>query len=375
MNQRRARLLMVAVWVLPAALATLAFRWVPSRYNPTLGYGGLFASQLLIWLPWGLWSLLITALAARFPLERGRFAPAIIAHLSLSALILPAHMVIISVTTRAFGLVPSDPLGLDSILALGLRQYGDMLFVVYWAVVGGATAWQWHEAWREASLREARLGEDLAQARLEALRAQLNPHFLFNALNSVVALIDRDPLAAQSMTVQLADLLRATLATGDAQETSLREELDLTARYLEIERVRFADRLTVHWRVETGLDAVRVPAFALQPLVENALRHGFGRRSGAGFIEIAALRDGAHLVLRVSDDGQGLTSTSSPSSVPAGAGIALRNLRARIERLHGSAGSLSLRPREGGGAVAELRLSMTAAPGAASLVGEARAVA
>ncbi len=356
MSLARSRLLLFGFWLLPAALATLAFLWVPSRYNPSLGFAGIFASQALIWMPWGVWSLLITALADRVPLERGNIARALLVHLALCAVVLPAEMLVISATTRAFGLVSTDaPRHLDSILAMGLRQYGDMLFVVYWAVVGADTAWRWHARWREASLREARLGEDLAQARLEALRAQLNPHFLFNALNSVVSLIDRDPAAAQKMTIRLADLLRATLAAGDVQQTALRDELDLTRRYLEIEQVRFADRLTVRWDVAAGLDEVLVPAFALQPLVENAIRHGIARRPGAGTIEIAAVPMADGVVLRVSDDGVGLRPAEEPQSRP-GAGIALRNLRARLGRLHGTAATLSLTARAGGGAIAEIRV-------------------
>jgi Histidine kinase len=356
MTVSRDRLLLVGFWLLPAALATLAFLWVPSRYNPALGFAGIFASQALIWMPWGLWSLLITALADRLPLERGNLGRAVLAHLALCAVVLPAEMLVISATTRAFGLVADDaPRHLDSILALGLRQYGDMLFVVYWAVVGADTAWRWHARWRAASLREARLGEDLAQARLEALRAQLNPHFLFNSLNAIVSLIDRNPAAAQQMTIRLADLLRATLAAGDVQQQSLREELELTRRYLEIEQVRFADRLSVTWAIAPGLDDVRVPAFALQPLVENAIRHGIARRPGAGMIEIASWADGDTVVLRVSDDGHGLRPDAAPES-RAGAGIALRNLRARLERLHGAGATLSLTPRDGGGAVSEIRL-------------------
>lgn len=365
MTVPRGRLLLVGFWLLPAALATLAFVWVPSRYNPSLGFAGLFASQALIWMPWGLWSLLITALADRLPLERGNLGRALLAHLALCALVLPAEMLVISATTRAFGLVGGDaPRHLDSVLAMGLRQYGDMLFVVYWAVVGADTAWRWHARWREASLREARLGEDLAHARLEALRAQLNPHFLFNALNAIVSLIDRDPAAAQTMTIRLADLLRATLAAGDVQQTSLREELDLTRRYLEIEQVRFADRLTVTWSIAPGLDDERVPTFALQPLVENAIRHGISRRPGAGRIEIVVAQRDADLVLRVTDDGMGLRPDATPLTRP-GAGIALRNLRARLERLHGASASLTLTPGTVAGAVAEIRVpisSPTAAP-------------
>ncbi len=243
-------------------------------------------------------------------------------------------------------------------MAIGLRQYGDLLIVVYFAVVGAHAALRWNRRWGEESLRTARLGEDLAQASLQALRAQLNPHFLFNALNSIVTLIGRDPAAAENMTVRLSELLRATLAAGDVQETTLEQEIALTARYLEIEQVRFADRLTVHWDIAEEVRPARVPAFALQPLVENAIRHGISRRAGPGEVTIIARRENVDLVLTTRDDGVGVSSTS-PSD---GAGIALANLRARLARLHGTDASLTLHARGSGGTDAIVRFPFRTNP-------------
>ena len=359
MMRARERWLFALFWLLPAALGTLAFHWVPSRYNPELGYGGIFLSQLLIWGAWAGWSALIIGAAERVPLERGSIARALAVHAVLCAAVVVGEMLVIDQVQRAFRLVPLDPLSLESTLAFGMRRYGDMLVVVYWAVVGAHTALRWHGRWRDEAVRVARLNADLAAARLEALRAQLNPHFLFNALNSIVALVDADPKAAQRTTIQLADLLRATLAAGDQQETTLAAEVELTRRYLAIEEVRFADRLTVRWAVAPGLDGRRVPAFTLQPLVENALRHGIAKWPGAGMIEVAAEARDAALVLRVSDDGPGVV----PGAESNGAGIALRNLRARLERLYGAGAGVTLSAREGGGTVAEVVL-----PGASTEV-------
>ena len=354
------RLLLAGFWVLPAALATLAFRWVPSRYNPSLGVDGLFLSQLCIWMPWALWSIAIGAVADRVPLDRGRWGRALLAHGALCALVLPAEMLVIDATTRAFGLVPADPgRHLSSILALGLRQYGDMLFVVYCAVVGADAAWRWHARWRDAVRREAQLGEALARAQLDALQAQLNPHFLFNALNAVVSLIDADPGRAQQMTVRIADLLRSTLASGRSAESSLEDELAFTARYLEIEQVRYGDRLAVQWDVAPGLERERVPAFALQPLVENAIRHGIAQVPGPGVIDVRVRREMAVLVLQVHDTGPGLATGPNGATGRGGAGIALDNLRHRLTHLYGSAATLVLSARAGGGTMAEIRIPST----------------
>ena len=217
---------------------------------------------------------------------------------------------------------------------------------------------RWYANWQAQRLIAARMGEDLAQAQLRALQAQLNPHFLFNALNSVVVLIGRDPPLAQRTVVRLADLLRATLRAGESQEIPLSQELEVTRRYLEIEQVRFADRLTVEWQVDEQLEAA-VPAFALQPLVENALLHGIAQRPGAGTLSIHAERDGGDVVLRVCDDGPGPMAASRSN----GAGVGLANLRARLERLYGDAASLRLHPRETGGAEAVLRVPFRPATG------------
>lgn len=353
----RTRAVLIGFWLLPAAVATLGLRLVPSRLNPDLTFIEILASQLLIWLPWGLWSLLITAVGDRVPFERGSVWRALGVHLPLSALVVVGQILVISVVTTAFGMV--EPRGLESIIYIGIRSYGDLLMVVYWAVVGAHAALRWHQRWQEESLRAAQLREDLATASLQALRAQLNPHFLFNALNSVVTLIGRDASAARAMLVRLSELLRATLAAGDAQETPVAQEVALVARYLEIEQVRFADRLTVRWTLASEANDFLVPAFTLQPLVENALKHGLGRRQGAGTVEIISRLDGAVLELIVRDGGPGAVS---PNKARGGAGIALSNLRARLERLHGDDASLALVARPDGGTDAVVRIPARRAP-------------
>ncbi len=348
----RARLLLFGFWLLPAAVATLGLRLVPSRLNPDLTLAEVLASQLFIWLPWGVWSSLIVVVADRVPLERGGILRALVVHAALSVGVVTAQIFVITAVATAFGML--EPRGFESTLLIGIRQYGDLLMVVYWAVVGTHAGLRWHARWQEEALRAARLGEDLAQARLDALRAQLNPHFLFNALNAVVTLIARDAAAAQVMLVRISELLRATLAAGNAQETTLAAELDLTAKYLEIEQARFADRLTVTWAIAGDAGECIVPAFALQPLVENALKHGVGRRTDGGTVAISARSDGSTLELTVRDDGP----DAMTGAAPAGAGIALANLRARLDRLHGAAASLTLTPRPGGGTDATMRLPL-----------------
>lgn len=347
----RRRLLLVGFWLLPAAVATLGLRLVPSRLNPELTLTEVLASQLLIWLPWAAWSTLITAVSDRLPFERGRIARALFAHALLSPLVILAQILVIWQVSIAFGM--NEPRGLESRLFIGLRQYGDLLMVVYWAVVGAHASLAWHDRYQDAAITAARLREDLAQANLQALRAQLNPHFLFNALNAVVTLIGRDPALARDTLVRLSELLRATLASADVQETTLAQELELTARYLEIEQLRFADRLSIEWQIQGELGAARVPAFALQPLVENALKHGLSRRRAPGVLRIGAHTDDNRLTINVSND----PADSEASTIPShGAGIALQNLRARLQRLYGDAAELELRTKSAGRTEAVVRI-------------------
>ncbi len=268
----RARLILVAFWVVPALVATVGLWLVPSRLNPDLTVWQSLASQLLMWLAWGGWSLVIAAVGSRFPFQPGAMARAFAAHLPLSVLVIAGQILIVNAVSLGFGM--SERRGLDSMLLIGIRQYGDLFTVIFWAIVLVQVSLRWYTL-------TARLGQDLAVAQLRALQSQLNPHFLFNALNSVVTLIGKDPPLAQRTVVRLADLLRATLKAGETQEITLQQELEVTTRYLEIEQVRFADRLKVTWDIAVT-EPVQVPAFGLQPLVENAILHGIGPRPGPG---------------------------------------------------------------------------------------------
>ncbi|MEZ5533171.1 MAG: histidine kinase [Steroidobacteraceae bacterium] len=207
---------------------------------------------------------------------------------------------------------------------------------------------------RDLARREEaiRLQAQLADARLAVLRTQLDPHFLFNTLHAVSALVERDPRGVRRMIARLSELLRTTLEGGREQEVPLREELRFLDGYLDIMRVRFQGQLAVDMQIEPGLGEALVPNFVLQPLVENAIRHGTSKNEGAGAITIGARRDGETLVLTVLDNGP----TAPDAAPPAVEGIGLRNTRERLAQLYGDAQSLALAPRETGGMSVEVRL-------------------
>jgi len=344
----RARVGLIAFWTVPALVATLGMRLVPSRLRPDMSPAEILLTQLAVWLPWGLCSLAIFAVGDRFPFERGRIGRALLVHIPLCAAVVVLQILVVSGVAQLSGL--REPLPLASTIAVGVRQMGDLFTVIYWGIVVAHGAMRWSEAYRVQQLQSARLRQDLVEAQLRALQGQLKPHFLFNALNSVVAMIDRDPAGAQRMVIQLSDLLRATLKTGEQQHIPLSQELEFTKLYVAIEQVRFSDRLQVDWRID--VDPARlVPAFVLQPLVENAIVHGIARKTGPGRVVIEVAQDPRGLMVRVSDDGEGVRSERISTG---SGGVGLTNLRARLQRLYGPAGELELAPGAAGGTAATL---------------------
>jgi two-component system, LytTR family, sensor kinase len=200
----------------------------------------------------------------------------------------------------------------------------------------------------ELRAEAAELHAQVTDARLNALRTQLNPHFLFNTLNAVSTLVDEDPPGARRMIARLSDLLRHTLE-GDEQEIPLASELEMLRRYLDIMEVRFQDKLEVSIETEPSLHDALVPNLVLQPLVENAFRHGLGLMQTAGRVTVRAVRDDGDLVLTVRDNGRG------PAN-PVREGVGLTNTRARLTQLYGARQQLALTAAEGGGAVVEVRI-------------------
>ncbi|HVS31686.1 MAG TPA: histidine kinase [Thermoanaerobaculia bacterium] len=197
-------------------------------------------------------------------------------------------------------------------------------------------------------VRAGQLEAQLAHARLDALRMQINPHFLFNTLHAISALVERDPAGVRKMIARLSDLLRQTLDRGP-DEVPLRDEMEFLNKYLDIMTIRFQGRLTVTTSIDPAALDVPVPNFILQPVVENALEHGVSRASGEATIEISARREGQHLVLTIRDRGPGLAAG-------APAGVGLSNTQERLETLYGDGASLRVTSPGQGGTSAEIRL-------------------
>jgi two-component system, LytTR family, sensor kinase len=220
--------------------------------------------------------------------------------------------------------------------------------MIYCAVLAAGFAREFFLREQQRRREAVQLEAQLARARLDALRMQLNPHFLFNTLHAVSALVERDPAGVRKMIARLSELLRMTLDSKREEEVPLRDELAFLQRYLDIMAVRFQGRLRVSTSVDDEASNVRVPNFILQPLVENALEHGVSR-TGEAEIAITARRDGGQLLIAIHDRGPGFDASAE-------SGVGLANTRARLAALYGGAATVEMRTAPEGGAAAELRL-------------------
>jgi len=299
----------IEVWRLLAL--NLAYWYVPAALTPT-----------------------IFRVAHRFPLDAPGWPRAFAVHaltaggfsiLHLGAMI---GMRAILWPTRMFPAYKSWTSAVQGIYLMNL----DWALMTYSAIVGASYALAYYRESRARAIRAAHLETRLAQARLKTLEAELHPHFLFNTLHAISTLVHTQPDAADRMISRLSDLLRITFSRSDAACVSLHEELEFLQKYLEIEQTRFQDRLTVDYRVDPETLDAEVPRLILQPLVENAIKHGVSPQTGPGMISIGSRRDGERLYLTVTDNGVGLTGRTRAR---LHGGVGLTNTRDRLQCLYG----------------------------------------
>ena len=302
---------------------------------------------------WYLWAALAPALvwlARRFPIDRQRWLRGALVHVPGSLAFAVLHLYLYAVAARL--LMPNwtyRPLEIFRVMFDAKFSPG---FLTYWVIVGGASAFDFYQRYRERELRSSRLEAQFTQAQLSLLKMQLHPHFLFNTLNSISALMHRDVDLADRMLARLGDLLRLSLDSLRIEEVPLRQELDFLSRYVEIEKMRFEDRLDVRIDVApSALDAA-VPNLILQPLVENAIRYGIAGGAAPCRVVVAAQHDNGTLRLTITDNGPGISSDARSANA---AGLGLSNTRARLEQLYNSRGHLDLEDAPGGG----LRVSIS----------------
>lgn len=343
-ERRRTRWLIILAGCTVLALLSASRIKVGYSYsNHAISWGDALALGLVEWYPWAALAPIIDWLVRRFPIAPRAWWRALLAHVPGGLVISVVEMMI---ELRGRRLILEQPAAGNVTV---FQLYSTLL--TYGAFTGVLYAADHYRKYRMHELRGSQLAAQLVEARLQALTMQLNPHFLFNTLHAISSLVHRDVEAADRMIARLGDLLRLTLDSGDAQEVTLRQELGVLERYLDIERIRFPDRLAVRLAIDPATLDAQVPSLILQPLVENAIRHGLAVRSAPGHLEIRSAREDGMLRLEVSDDGVGLPDDAAQ---PIQEGIGLANTRARLRQLYGADHRLELHGGAQGGMVASL---------------------
>ncbi|MFN8717621.1 MAG: sensor histidine kinase [Gemmatimonas sp.] len=356
------RLLFAVVWVVPSALAATQLVLVGDASGTHYGLGTALVWQGSAWMLWGVWSQLILTLVDRVKLDSARALPWLAVHVGSTVVVCTVNVLAIAWLDHVFGAV-----GQVTSFAFAVRvvlvNHLDIQVVLYWAVLGAAYMVEFVRRYRERDRAATALEQKLARTQLEALRMQLNPHFLFNALNSVAELMEMDVQEAQRTLTRVADLLRLSLRSAAQSLIPVWQEIELVELYLQIARVRYGAGLDADITVDPSVVDLMVPSFLLQPLVENALKHGLAPGYRDQTIEVRLTRNGRSLEIVVEDNGKGLdglltTSGRFLAAVPSvdGLGIGLTNTRSRLTMLYGDRYAFRMSNLPTGGCRVEIRL-------------------
>lgn len=347
----RNRLLIIAgLWTLYGLFNVVVVHYRSMFYDKPMGWLEAAHYELtFVWI-WAAVTPAILSLSRRFPLGRGRTLRNTAIHLAAAFAVSIFTKLVWDFSTLPFiapQLVPKNAADFAKSILRAI-DFGTLHYLI---VLIAHHALEFRRRYEDHRLRASQLEARLATAQLNALRMQLHPHFLFNTLHSISELVHADPPRAERMIVRLSDFLRLTLDNIGVPEIPLRVEIDFLRRYLEIEQMRFESHLTVHWDIDEDLLDARVPNLILQPLIENALKHGISRNPAPGAVAISCHRAGDHLLLSVSDTGPGVPIPQSRTE-----GIGLSNTRSRLVRLYGENHMAEFAPNPDGGFTSILRI-------------------
>jgi len=331
-------------WVLLVLVfATQSYAMASLKGDP-MTWWSAFIWVAADWSAWALVAPFPLWLARTFPIGREQIGRSVFIYGAGFLITLIAHAGTYLAIDRALGIAwrPEDPF----ITMWGLYMVKKAAFdtLVYALLVGLMHGIGYYALYRERELQTSRLTAQLAESRLHVLATQLQPHFLFNTLNTVSALIRRDPDGADRVIARLGDLLRMSLQREGVPCATIKDELAFLEPFVEIQRTRFQDRLTVRMEIAPDVLEAKVPSLLLQPLVENAIKHGMEPKAGAVTVVVTVRREDTKLRMEVCDDGRGV-----PSEGPAREGIGLGNTRARLQELYGAEASFSIAPGAAGG--------------------------
>jgi len=312
--------------------------------------------SLTLWWSWGLVTPLIVWVDRRIPVSTRQLARRVLVHLLLSVLVTSVYTYLLGALRAAFGIGEWNGLLSIRFLVAAMERMFLWNLLNYWLILGVWQAYRYYDHYIAAELRLERAEKNFSEARLNALRMQLDPHFLFNALNTISSELERDPKLARRMIEHLGDLLRLSMASKDRQEIPLAEEMAFLDHYLAIQKIRFGDHLRIETQITPEVKYAAVPCLFVQPLVENAIRHGISRRASGGTVIVSARREGERLDIRVLDDGVGLPAgwTLENSS-----GVGLSVTRQRVVGLYPEGDtSFAVNRRPGGGTEVEISLPL-----------------
>src|SRR5215831_7007383 len=287
--------------------------------------------SLTIWWSWGMVTPLIVLADRRISVSSKQFARRVLAHLVPSLLVTSVYVYLLGAVRAALGLQEWNGLASIRFLVDALEGLFLWNWLIYWLILGAWQAYHYYDYYLAGELRLERLERSFSEARLNALRMQLDPHFLFNALNTISSQLEREPKLARKMIEHLGDLLRLSLESKDRQEVPLAEEMAFLEHYLAIQKIRFGDHLRIETQIAPEVKHASVPCLFVQPLVENAVRHGISRRASGGTVIVSANRVGNRLDIRVVDDGVGLPVGWTLEN---SAGVGLSVTRQRVAGLY-----------------------------------------
>jgi len=347
-------LIIFGLWTLFAALVAVLAHMRLVSLGKESSFAAWFLDAGIEWNTWGLFTLPIVWLARKYPIDRKTWLKYGLIHLSICTCMIFVHTFVkIAGSLWVFNEWTNIPFYLDRVYAYAAWM-GPWEILIYGCIVGGSIAIDYQKQLRDRELHASRLEAQVTRARLENLQQQLQPHFLFNTLNSISVLVQKgDQKAATRMLSNLSDLLRYVLSRDQTREVALTDELEFVRRYVEIEQTRHGERLQVEIHVDPDTLRARVPGFILQLLVENAIRHGVSKKAGPGKVDVRVARENGHLSMVVADNGVGLPLEGA-TRIREGVGIS--NARRRLELLYGDGFVFDLRNGESGGAVARMEI-------------------
>jgi len=326
---------------------------------PTLGTNHwhdevrIYLAQFWIW---GLLTPAIVLFDRRLPIPERELGRRLAAHILASIVFTEIYFCMFTTMRALMGVAPWSSLRISQLFTPAVIGWQIWCWLIYWIILGGIQAYQYYQRYIASELRLERLEHSFSEARLNALRMQLDPHFLFNALNTISSHVERDPKLTRRMIEHLGDLLRMSLESKDRQEVPLAEELAFLEHYLEIQKIRFGDQLRVVMDVAPEVKYAAVPSMFIQPLVENAIRHGISRRASGGTIVVRAKPLADRLEIRVIDDGVGLPLGWK---IEEAEGLGLSITRQRIAGLHPNGASrFVVRNRREGGTEVDVSLPL-----------------